>query len=174
MRHRFALLGLGILLALVFGSCTSVETPTLASGELVKIEPYLFFVIEAEEIQPGEGKAVAPAGFDFSDDGRLHVAIRFDPKAITVMDEPGGPLVEFLLTPVPEGAPYIVTSTPRPGIPVSEQPSGQIIARFGGQLIRADSMHNTVTAYVPLTRIKELAREEAVTEIRVSYIGTVD
>lgn len=174
MRHRFALLGFVLLLALVSGSCTSAETPTLASGELVKIEPSLLSVIEAEEIQPGEGREVAPDGFDFSDDGRLHVAIRFDPKTITVMDEPGGPLVEFLLTPVPEGTPYIVTSTPRPGIPVSEQSAGQMITRFGGQPIRADSMHNTVAAYVPLTRIKELAREEAITAIRVNPISTLD
>ena len=174
MRHRFALLGLLLLLTLASGGCTSAETPILTSGELVKIEHSLLAVIDAEEIRPGEGKAVAPDGFDFSDDGRLHIAIRFDPKTITVMDEPGGPLVEFLVTPVPEGTPYTVTSTPRPGIPVSEHSAGHIVTHFGGQLIRADSMHNTVTAYVPLTRIKELAREEAVTAIRINPISTFD
>ena len=171
---------LGVLLSVLLACCTPAAetvvpaaedtptpaaTPTLTAEQLAKIDPELLAAIELEEAEPGKGLQAAAEKYLMDSDGRVRLRVHFDPGKIQVVHDPTEPTGSYFYNPPGGGPSVIVTLTPMPGMPISEQPAGQLILSHNGQILATLESFNEVHCLMFLENVRGLAREDAVTTI---------
>ncbi len=141
-----------VVVVIVAGGCRSSKSTPTQESPLSPIVPSPVIPTRPPKIDPElmmvieKGRKAAPGDFQFDYSGRVRCTIDLDPNKI------------------------VVTSRWSEGPSIKKQPGGQLITHYGGEAILGLDISNSVSAWMPLENIEELAQEDAVISIAPSRL----
>ncbi len=141
-----------MLVMVVAGGCRSLKSTPTQESPLSPIVPSPIIPTRPPKIDPElmvvieKGRKAAPGDFQFDYSGRIRCTVDLDPNKI------------------------VVTSRWSEGPSIKKQPGGQLIARYEGEAVLGLDISNSVSAWMPLDNIEELAQEDVVLSIAPSRL----